>query len=72
MLYTHGLCLSVRLSVNSNNIRTEGLLSLTQAMKANTTLTHIYIWGNHLEEPVCQVTHTLITELHTLCSSCET
>ncbi|XP_018534713.1 leucine-rich repeat-containing protein 34 [Lates calcarifer] len=48
------------LSVNSNNIRTEGLLSLTQAMKANTTLTHIYIWGNHLEEPVCQAFRELI------------
>ena len=48
----------LRLSVGSNNIRTEGLLSLARAMKANATLSHIYIWGNHLEEPVCQVTHT--------------
>ena len=36
----------------------EGLLSLAQAMKVNTTLNHIYIWGNQLEEPVCQVSHT--------------
>lgn len=55
---THTVCLSVRLSVKSNNIRTEGLLSLAQALRSNTTLTHIYIWGNLLEEPVCQVTHT--------------
>lgn len=36
----------------------EGLLSLAQARKADTSLTHIYIWGNHLGEPVCQVTLT--------------
>ncbi|XP_056289693.1 leucine-rich repeat-containing protein 34 isoform X5 [Pseudoliparis swirei] len=44
------------LSVRSNTIRTEGLLSLARAMAASTTLDHLYIWGNHLEEPVCQVT----------------
>ncbi|XP_071399254.1 leucine-rich repeat-containing protein 34 [Centroberyx affinis] len=42
------------LSITSNNIGTEGLLSLAQAMTVNSALTHIYIWGNHLEEPVCQ------------------
>ncbi|XP_056289694.1 leucine-rich repeat-containing protein 34 isoform X6 [Pseudoliparis swirei] len=42
------------LSVRSNTIRTEGLLSLARAMAASTTLDHLYIWGNHLEEPVCQ------------------
>ncbi|XP_030254037.1 leucine-rich repeat-containing protein 34 isoform X1 [Sparus aurata] len=49
------------LSVSSNNIRTEGLLSLAQAMKVNPTLSHIYIWGNHLEEPVCQAFSELMT-----------
>ncbi|KAI3355518.1 hypothetical protein L3Q82_018350, partial [Scortum barcoo] len=49
------------LSVSSNNIRTEGLLSLAQAMTVNTTLDHIYIWGNHLEEPVCQAFRDLIS-----------
>ncbi|XP_038566109.1 leucine-rich repeat-containing protein 34 [Micropterus salmoides] len=49
------------LSVTSNNIKTEGLLSLARAMTANTTLTHIYIWGNHLEEPVCQAFRQLIS-----------
>uniref|UniRef100_A0A3P8S388 Leucine rich repeat containing 34 n=1 Tax=Amphiprion percula TaxID=161767 RepID=A0A3P8S388_AMPPE len=44
-------CILKELSVSSNNIRTDGLLSLVQAMKTNSTLTHIYIWGNHLEEP---------------------
>ncbi|KAM3860405.1 leucine-rich repeat-containing protein 34 [Diretmus argenteus] len=42
------------LSVTRNNIGTVGLLSLAQAMKVSSTLTHIYIWGNQLEEPVCQ------------------
>ncbi|XP_023252705.1 leucine-rich repeat-containing protein 34 [Seriola lalandi dorsalis] len=54
-------CALKELSVNSNNIRTEGLLSLTQAMKTNTTLTHVYIWGNLLEEPVCQAFRELIS-----------
>ncbi|XP_025759554.1 disco-interacting protein 2 homolog C-like isoform X3 [Oreochromis niloticus] len=44
-----------RLSVCRNNITSEGLLLLARAVKSSSTLTHIYIWGNHLEEPVCQV-----------------
>lgn len=44
-----------RLSVCRNNISTRGLLSLAGALSNSPTLTHIYIWGNHLEEPVCQV-----------------
>ncbi|KAK2859869.1 hypothetical protein Q5P01_004489 [Channa striata] len=47
-------CVLTELSVKSNNIGTEGLLSLAQARKAKTSLSHIYIWGNQLEEPVCQ------------------
>ncbi|KAM4605968.1 leucine-rich repeat-containing protein 34-like [Polymixia lowei] len=42
------------LSITSNNIGSLGLVSLAEAMKGNGALTHIYIWGNHLEEPVCQ------------------
>ncbi|XP_066524703.1 leucine-rich repeat-containing protein 34 isoform X3 [Hoplias malabaricus] len=41
------------LSIPSNNIGTAGLVSLTKAMGKNPHLTHIYIWGNRLEEPVC-------------------
>ncbi len=44
-----------RLSVTSNNIGKDGLMSLNEAMKVNSCLTHIYIWGNKLEEPVCMV-----------------
>ncbi|XP_047423630.1 leucine-rich repeat-containing protein 34 isoform X4 [Mugil cephalus] len=54
-------CTLRELSVISNNIRTEGLVSLAQALKANATLTHIYIWGNHLEQPVCQAFGELIS-----------
>uniref|UniRef100_A0A3Q0RRT0 Leucine rich repeat containing 34 n=1 Tax=Amphilophus citrinellus TaxID=61819 RepID=A0A3Q0RRT0_AMPCI len=45
-------CSLKELSVCRNSIAAEGLLSLAQAVKANTSLTHIYIWGNYLEEPV--------------------
>uniref|UniRef100_I3JND2 Leucine rich repeat containing 34 n=1 Tax=Oreochromis niloticus TaxID=8128 RepID=I3JND2_ORENI len=48
-------CTLKELSVCRNNIASEGLLLLAQAVKSSSTLTHIYIWGNHLEEPVCQV-----------------
>ncbi|KAM6970956.1 leucine-rich repeat-containing protein 34 [Tautogolabrus adspersus] len=57
----HRGCVLRELSVTSNNIRTEGLLSLAQAMMVNTTLNHIYIWGNHLDEPVCQAFIELIS-----------
>uniref|UniRef100_A0A673CQD4 Leucine rich repeat containing 34 n=1 Tax=Sphaeramia orbicularis TaxID=375764 RepID=A0A673CQD4_9TELE len=43
-----------QLSVCSNNIRTEGLLALGQALMVNTTMSHIYIWGNPLEQAVCK------------------
>uniref|UniRef100_A0A3P9HLL9 Leucine rich repeat containing 34 n=1 Tax=Oryzias latipes TaxID=8090 RepID=A0A3P9HLL9_ORYLA len=57
---THG-CSLKELSVCRNCIRTEGLLSLAQAVKHNQSLTHIYVWGNRLDEPVCQVFSELIS-----------
>ncbi|XP_032407931.1 leucine-rich repeat-containing protein 34 isoform X1 [Xiphophorus hellerii] len=48
------------LSVCRNNISTRGLLSLAGALSNSPTLTHIYIWGNHLEEPVCQAFRELL------------
>ncbi|XP_030612231.1 leucine-rich repeat-containing protein 34 isoform X3 [Archocentrus centrarchus] len=54
-------CSLKELSVCRNSIAAEGLLSLAQAVKANTSLTHIYIWGNYLEEPVCQDFRELIS-----------
>ncbi|XP_028425505.1 leucine-rich repeat-containing protein 34 isoform X4 [Perca flavescens] len=53
-------CALRELSVSSNNIRSEGLLSLARALTVNTTLNHLYIWGNHLEESVCQAFRELI------------
>ncbi|KAK2870185.1 hypothetical protein Q8A67_024577 [Cirrhinus molitorella] len=41
------------LSVTSNNIGKQGLMSFNEAMEVNSCLTHIYFWGNKLEEPVC-------------------
>ncbi|XP_067234040.1 leucine-rich repeat-containing protein 34 [Chanodichthys erythropterus] len=49
------------LSVTSNNIGKEGLMSLNEAMRANSCLTHVYIWGNKLEEPVCVAFSRLIS-----------
>nr|XP_046146778.1 leucine-rich repeat-containing protein 34 isoform X2 [Oncorhynchus gorbuscha] len=49
------------LSIPNNNIATVGLVSLSRAMQANNTLTHIYIWGNRLEEPVCQAFSDLLS-----------
>ncbi|XP_055363977.1 leucine-rich repeat-containing protein 34 isoform X4 [Betta splendens] len=49
------------LSVKGNSISAEGLLSLAQATGANTRLTHLYIWGNHLEEPVCHAFRELMS-----------
>ncbi|KAL4001436.1 chloride channel 3/4/5 [Sarotherodon galilaeus] len=54
-------CTVKELSVCRNNIASEGLLLLAQAVKSSSTLTHIYIWGNHLEEPVCQAFKELIS-----------
>uniref|UniRef100_A0A671SRF0 Leucine rich repeat containing 34 n=1 Tax=Sinocyclocheilus anshuiensis TaxID=1608454 RepID=A0A671SRF0_9TELE len=50
-----------RLSVTSNNIGKEGLKSFNEAMKVNSCLTHIYIWGNKLEKPVCVAFSRLIS-----------
>lgn len=55
---------SVSLSIQSNNVSTVGLLSLSKAINANPHLTHIYIWGNRLEEPVC-VVRLLLLLFHT-------
>ncbi|XP_062336401.1 leucine-rich repeat-containing protein 34 [Osmerus eperlanus] len=48
------------LSVPSNNIGSEGLVALARAMQSSSTLTHIYIWGNRLYQPVCQAFNSLI------------
>ncbi|XP_065114469.1 leucine-rich repeat-containing protein 34 isoform X1 [Paramisgurnus dabryanus] len=49
------------LSITSNNIGTAGLMSLYRAIRVNSSLTHVYIWGNNLEEPVCVAFSQLIS-----------
>ncbi|KAM3593248.1 uncharacterized protein V6R79_008445 [Siganus canaliculatus] len=53
-------CVLSGLSVCSNRIRTEGLLALTSALRASSALQQLYVWGNQLEEPVCQAFRELI------------
>ncbi|KAJ0022682.1 hypothetical protein NQD34_014816 [Periophthalmus magnuspinnatus] len=53
-------CSLRELSLCSNSIRTEGLLSLAKTVGQNSTLTHLYIWGNHFEELVCLAFKNLI------------
>ncbi|KAB0356884.1 hypothetical protein FD754_001040 [Muntiacus muntjak] len=48
------------LSVVSNNIEGKGLVALSQSMKTNPTLSHIYIWGNKFDEATCMAYSDLI------------
>ena len=41
--------------MTSNNISGPGLCALADSMENNMTLNNIYIWGNNLEEPACDV-----------------
>ncbi|KAG5268525.1 hypothetical protein AALO_G00213550 [Alosa alosa] len=46
-------CKLKALSIPYNNIGTLGLVTITEVMKISSSLSHIYIWGNKLEESVC-------------------
>ncbi|XP_036376294.1 leucine-rich repeat-containing protein 34 [Megalops cyprinoides] len=48
------------LSIPSNSIGALGLVSLAKAMEVSSSLSHIYIWGNKLEEPACVAFASLI------------
>ncbi|XP_009644066.1 leucine-rich repeat-containing protein 34 isoform X1 [Egretta garzetta] len=48
------------LSVVSNNISGKGLVALSDAMKTNTELSYIYIWGNKFDEATCMAFSELI------------
>ncbi|XP_069474637.1 leucine-rich repeat-containing protein 34 isoform X6 [Ambystoma mexicanum] len=41
------------LAVVSNNITGKGLVPLSNAIKTNSTLSYVYIWGNKLDEASC-------------------
>ncbi|XP_072110940.1 leucine-rich repeat-containing protein 34 isoform X7 [Mobula birostris] len=43
----------VALSVTSNSITGTGLVTFANALKSNTTLKNVYIWGNDLDESAC-------------------
>lgn len=45
-----------KLSIKYNRINAEGLCALFKALESvNKTLTHVFIWGNNLEELACIV-----------------
>ncbi|XP_075273495.1 leucine-rich repeat-containing protein 34 isoform X3 [Opisthocomus hoazin] len=48
------------LSVVSNNVSGQGLVALSDAMKTNTELSYIYIWGNNFDEATCTAFSELI------------
>ncbi|XP_054691264.1 leucine-rich repeat-containing protein 34 isoform X2 [Grus americana] len=52
------------LSVVSNNISGKGLVALSDAMKTNTELSYIYIWGNKFDEATCMAFSELIQTGH--------
>uniref|UniRef100_UPI00398F0A69 leucine-rich repeat-containing protein 34-like n=1 Tax=Pristiophorus japonicus TaxID=55135 RepID=UPI00398F0A69 len=43
----------IALSVARNSITSIGLVALANALKSNTTLTNVYIWGNDFNESAC-------------------
>ncbi|KAM6160986.1 leucine-rich repeat-containing protein 34 [Erethizon dorsatum] len=48
------------LSIVSNNIGGEGLVALSQSMKTNFAVSHLYIWGNKFDEATCVAYSDLI------------
>jgi len=46
-------CTLERLSIKSNKIGGAGLCALAEALKYNSVLSHVYIWGNILDESAC-------------------
>ena len=43
------------LDIRSNNIKGDGLCSIADAVKFNTALTELFIWGNVNEPRACLV-----------------
>ncbi|KAM9826850.1 leucine-rich repeat-containing protein 34 [Neosynchiropus ocellatus] len=54
-------CSLTQLSVTSNSISSPGLSSLAQSLKVNSTVTHLYISGNKLEEAISQAYMDLVS-----------
>ncbi|CAF3380861.1 unnamed protein product [Rotaria sp. Silwood1] len=49
------------LDIRSNNIKGDGLCSIADAVKFNSALTELFIWGNVLEERACLAIENLLT-----------
>jgi hypothetical protein len=47
------------LDIRSNNIKGDGLCSIADAVKFNSALTELFIWGNVNEERACLVSETM-------------
>ncbi|XP_033644830.1 leucine-rich repeat-containing protein 34-like isoform X1 [Asterias rubens] len=48
------------LVITSNNIEAAGLCAIARSMNTNTTLTSVFIWGNHLQELACVAFNGLV------------
>uniref|UniRef100_A0A672HJP8 Leucine rich repeat containing 34 n=1 Tax=Salarias fasciatus TaxID=181472 RepID=A0A672HJP8_SALFA len=55
-----GCCLK-ELSVCRNNMGSQGLRCLCEALKTSRTVTHLFLWGNLLDEAVCQLVSQLMS-----------
>lgn len=53
------------LDIRSNNIKGDGICSIADAVKFNSALTELFLWGNVNEERACLVsrTHSLICSI---------
>ncbi|CAF1044618.1 unnamed protein product [Rotaria sordida] len=49
------------LDIRSNNIKGDGLCSIADAVKFNSALTELFIWGNVFEERACLAIENLLT-----------
>lgn len=47
------------LDIRSNNIKGDGLCSIADAIKFNSALTELFLWGNVNEERACLVSEFL-------------
>jgi hypothetical protein len=46
------------LDIRSNNIKGDGICSIADAVKFNSALTELFLWGNVNEERACLVSRT--------------
>jgi Ran GTPase-activating protein (RanGAP) involved in mRNA processing and transport len=49
------------LAICGNTISGRGLCALAKAIQANLALTHVYIWGNEMDEETCKAFSSLVS-----------